>query len=126
MAIRENHDASRPATTFYEVVERFDGFALIKCRPLTGRTHQIRVHLLSVGLPIVADKLYSGRNQLQMRDVVAESASGDAALISRQALHAHRLRIRHPRIHEWMEIAAPLPADMERTLEALRLHRPAK
>ncbi len=52
--------------TFYQVEERFRGYALVRCQPKTGRTHQIRIHLTHIGHPIVADKLYSGRDRLTL------------------------------------------------------------
>lgn len=124
MAIREQEDIGRPANTFYEVLERFDGYTLVRCRPLTGRTHQIRVHLASINAPIVADKMYSGRDQLRLAELSQGRHVGpDQVLIDRQALHAQRLRIRHPRCHEMMDATAPLPPDFERTLAALRQYR---
>jgi 23S rRNA pseudouridine1911/1915/1917 synthase len=123
MAIRQNDPDARDAVTFYEVVERFKKHSLIRCKPKTGRTHQIRVHLDSIGLPIVADKPYSGRSSMTMGEIVANSDEPDEPLISRQALHAHRLKIRHPRIHDWMEFEAPIPEDMSRALDLLRKHQ---
>ena len=124
MAVPKDPRVGRSARTFYEVEERFDGFTLVRCRPETGRTHQIRVHLLSIGAPVVADKAYSGRLALTGAEVRGERAGeDDAPLIERQALHAHRLRIRHPRCHEWMELEAPPPEDFARTLAALREFR---
>ncbi len=58
---REHYRGGKPAVTFYEVLERFDGYAHVRCLPETGRTHQIRVHLAHIGHPVVADKLYAGR-----------------------------------------------------------------
>lgn len=125
MAIRDDPAVSRPANTFYEVLERFAGFTYVRCRPLTGRTHQIRVHLAHIDAPIVADKPYAGRALLRLSDVATALAgeAEDEILIQRQALHAHRLRFRHPRTHAEMDITAPLPADMQRTLDALRRYR---
>ena len=68
MAIRPPEDGGKAAVTFYEVVERFRDFALVRCKPQTGRTHQIRIHLTHIGHPIVADKLYSGRDRLTLAD----------------------------------------------------------
>ena len=62
-------DGGKDAVTFYEVVERFRDFALVRCKPQTGRTHQIRIHLTHIGHPILADKLYSGRDRITLADV---------------------------------------------------------
>jgi 23S rRNA pseudouridine1911/1915/1917 synthase len=125
MAIRRPEDGGgRDSVTFYEVVERFAGFALVRCRPQTGRTHQIRVHLTHIGHPIVADKMYSGRTQLTIGDLAGPDAPDAATeLIARQALHAHRLRLAHPLSGETLDLAALLPDDMARTLDALRRYR---
>lgn len=125
MAIRLPEDGAKDAVTFYEVLERFDGFAFIRCKPKTGRTHQIRVHLAHIGHPIVADKAYSGRDHLTLGDLKgAASEHADQVLIDRQALHAHNLFIRHPLSGEELALNAPLPDDMAAVLAALRLHRP--
>jgi 23S rRNA pseudouridine1911/1915/1917 synthase len=126
MIVSADADA-KPALSYYEVLERFRGFALVKIQPRTGRTHQIRVHLLSAGCPVLADKLYGGRSQLKLSELVPDTPPGaDPVLISRQALHAFRLRFRHPRTEQWIEAEAPLPPDMRATLDALRTHRPAR
>lgn len=127
MAVREPVDGGREAVTFYEVVERFRGYALVRCKPRTGRTHQIRVHMNHIGTPIVADKPYSGRHRLTLADLEVLGATEDdpaGLLIERQALHAHTLRFTHPITELPLELVAPLPPDMARTLEALRAHRP--
>jgi 23S rRNA pseudouridine1911/1915/1917 synthase len=127
MAIRTQSDGGKDASTFYCVEERFRGFALVRCQPRTGRTHQIRVHLTHIGHPIVADKLYSGRDRLTHAGLVAggrlvEAASDEAEepLITRQALHAQRLRFRHPATRNELVLTAPLPEDFARALAALR------
>jgi 23S rRNA pseudouridine1911/1915/1917 synthase len=114
----------KPACTFYEVVERFNGFTYCKAFPKTGRTHQIRVHLAAVGCPILADEHYSGRKQFKLSDLT-ETAQ-DEILLPRQALHARRLRFLHPRENRWIEVEAPLPSEFTRTLEALRQYRPRR
>jgi 23S rRNA pseudouridine1911/1915/1917 synthase len=131
MAIRSPQDGGKHALTFYEVVERFRGYALVRCKPQTGRTHQIRVHLTHIGHPIVADKAYSGRDKLTLDDLLdahSPAARGgeldpSAVLIDRQALHAQTLRFTHPVTGALVHLTAPLPADMARTLEAFRNHR---
>jgi 23S rRNA pseudouridine1911/1915/1917 synthase len=125
MAIRLIEDGAREAVTFYEVVERFRNHALVRCQPKTGRTHQIRVHLTHVGHPIVADKLYSGRDKLTHGDLGSRPEIAQAVLIDRQALHAHTLRLEHPVTGQEMTFEAPLPDDLSRTLEALRGQRPS-
>jgi len=97
----------RPAVTSWQVIadSGHDGraFALLRCRPETGRTHQIRVHLAAIGLPIVGDPLYG---------------TGEA-LLPRQALHAARLAFAHPVTGQPIEIQSPLPADLRALLEEL-------
>lgn len=124
MIVSSDTDA-KPALSYYEVLEKFRGYTLVRVQPRTGRTHQIRVHMLHVGCPILADRLYGGRDQFCLADVVPDLPPGhDEVLIGRQALHAYRLRFRHPRLDRWIEAEAPLPADMRRTVEALRQYRP--
>lgn len=141
-AIRPGHPDSRAATTFYEVVERFVGFALVRAMPKTGRTHQIRIHLAHAGYPVLCDRLYGSRASLDeaelMRQGAGSKGQGTRAkpqadadtspasphpLLSRQALHAHRLTFTHPVSGESLSFEAPLPADMANTLDALRRWR---
>jgi len=86
----------KSATTRFRVIAALPGYALVKARPHTGRTHQIRVHLAHLGAPILGDEVY-GR------------ASGS---IGRQALHAFRLTVPHPADNEAMTFTAQVPADM--------------
>ena len=121
MAIRENHSTSKAASTFYEVVDRIGRFTLVRVKPKTGRTHQIRVHLAHVGTPILCDRLYAGHavatdSWLKGRG----SNDGSPEILTRQALHAKRLSLRHPQSGEWMTFEAPIPEDINRTIEVLR------
>ena len=122
MAIRAGHSSSRDAATFYEVLERFDGFAAVKVLPKTGRTHQIRVHLAHAGIPVLCDKLYSGRSQITRGEIRRDLADSEV-LLSRQALHAARIKLTHPETGQPIEFTAPLPADLQQVLCELRQHR---
>ncbi|MFN0051011.1 MAG: RluA family pseudouridine synthase [Planctomycetales bacterium] len=133
MMVCEPGGKSRLAVTVYEVLERFAEFTYVRLLPRTGRTHQLRVHLKHLGHPIIADRLYGGRTALARsfldpsqprhvggRQAPAEGQGGDDVLIARQALHAFQLAFRHPASGQPLEFEAPLPADMEKTLLALR------
>ena len=127
MAIRLPEDGGKEAVTFYQVVERFHGFALVRCYPKTGRTHQIRIHMAHIGHPIVADKMYAGRSRLTVGDVLGPAAEGaDRALIERQALHAHRLEFDHPGTGQRLTLEAAVPADLAGVIEALRASMAAR
>jgi 23S rRNA pseudouridine1911/1915/1917 synthase len=118
MAIRAGHTTSRQASTFYEVQERFAGYAALHVHPLTGRTHQIRVHLTHIGYPVLCDRVYGGRSQITLGDL--QHTDDATVLLARQALHASHLRLSHPRTGAVLELEAPLPDDIVRLLEALR------
>jgi len=116
----------KAAKTIYRVQRRFRGFALLDVELLTGRTHQIRVHLAHIGHPVVADALYGNRSALYRSDLLGQPpAEDEPPIIQRQALHAHRIAIGHPTTGRRMEFTAPPPADFEalvRALEELRPH----
>jgi 23S rRNA pseudouridine1911/1915/1917 synthase len=122
----EDDEDAKDACSYYEVIERFRGHSFCRVQPRTGRTHQIRVHLASVGCPVLADKVYSGRDKILLSDLAPGiSAEQDEVLLPRQALHAHRLRFRHPRKGTVVEVEAPLPPEFQKTLAALRRYRPS-
>src|SRR5215469_5907713 len=108
-AIRPGDPASRPAQSFYEVLQRFDVFSAVRVLPKTGRTHQIRVHLAAIGCPVLCDRAYGGRARLTRGDV--RRVADDELLLDRQALHARRLLLKHPDTGQPLELVAPLPAD---------------
>ena len=122
MAIRRDHPLARPAQSFYEIEQRFDGYGAVKILPKTGRTHQIRLHLASVGAPVLCDRLYGSRARLTLGEIRRDSKD-DTPLLERQALHARRLTIRHPTDGRELTFEAALPDDMQRTLDALRQFR---
>jgi 23S rRNA pseudouridine1911/1915/1917 synthase len=104
-----------PAVTRFRVLRRFAQHALCEAVPETGRQHQIRVHLASVGHPIVGDKLYGASERLFMRScdegLTAELLAAFDGL-PRHALHAHRLTFPHPTTREPMTIESALPRDL--------------
>ena len=93
----------KPAATDVELLENGEQGCLVRCTLQTGRTHQIRVHMASLGHPLVADELYGGK---------------PAAGLQRQALHAFRLAFEHPVTGEALEFRAPLPDDLRQALVA--------
>ena len=102
----------REAVTHYEVLERFGQFTYLRCRLETGRTHQIRVHLSSLGHPLLGDPVYGGNGSR------FEAAHRD--LVHGQCLHAGELRLTHPRTGQAMVFTAPLPPDFAKILALLR------
>lgn len=107
MALVSEGRGGRPALTEYRVLEKFATHSLLECRPLTGRTHQIRLHLAHVlKCPIVGDTVYGRRKP--------------TLPIDRHFLHAARLTFTLPRTRKRQTFVAPLPADLERMLESLR------
>jgi 23S rRNA pseudouridine1911/1915/1917 synthase len=110
------HDG-RPAVTHARIEKRYNGYTLLRCKLETGRTHQIRVHLAHMRLPIVGDPLYGGRLRLPAgaSPELIEQLRG----FRRQALHAIRLAFAHPLSGERIETHAPMPADFSELLQAL-------
>jgi 23S rRNA pseudouridine1911/1915/1917 synthase len=107
----------REARTSYAVVEAFDGAALLRVRIHTGRTHQIRVHLSSIGHPVAGDPAYGGTHPPRSRSAAAREA---LATLTRPALHAARLVFTHPGSGERVAFESPLPPDLSAVLQSLR------
>ena len=103
---------ARDAVTHYRVLERFAGMCHVECKLETGRTHQIRVHMASLGHPLLGDPVYGGANH--------RFCETHPALMHGQCLHAAELSLVHPKSGEEMHFTCPLPEDMERILELLR------
>jgi 23S rRNA pseudouridine1911/1915/1917 synthase len=106
--------AGREAQTYYEVIERYQSFAYVRCRPKSGRTHQIRVHLSSECMPLLGDKVY--RTRLSRATPLPQGCPP----VERQFLHAYALQFFHPCSQEQLEFNVPLPDDMRAVRDYLR------
>ncbi len=138
MAVREG---GRKAVTHWQVLERYRGAAglrrrskpvapaksgkseppvasLLACRLETGRTHQIRVHLASIGHPLLGDEVYGAGFRTKIA-LLPPNAQQALAALGRQALHAHILRLKHPSSGEILRFQSELPADLARLRDAL-------
>ena len=114
------------ALTHFRVLERFHGFSWLELEPQTGRTHQLRVHCAALGHALAVDAFYGARTRLTLADLgVADG--GDTRLIDRLTLHHARIGWQDPETSQPVSVESPLPADLHRTLEALRQYasRPA-
>lgn len=123
--MRVDRKNGKKSKTRFDVLENFDrfGYVLLKCEPLTGRTHQIRVHAADAGLKIVGDTLYGGKplwlSRLK-RDYHLKPGRDERPLISRVALHAERLQLEHPMGGQSLAISAPWPHDLIVGIKYLR------
>jgi len=107
--------SGKPAVTHYEVLEDHEIISLLRLRIETGRTHQIRVHLKSIGYPVVGDPTYNGRSK-RLKTLSVRDRNWGARILEtmkRQALHAYRIGFNHPWTGKWMQLQAPLPEDFE-------------
>ena len=107
----------RRATTHFRLLERWRGADLLRAELETGRTHQIRVHLLHIGHPVVGDATYAVGREKGVAATERAWANGLAKRVPRQFLHAAELRFAHPRTGEEMRFEAPLPEDLEAAAE---------
>lgn len=101
-----NHKNGKDAVTHYRVLQRFSSYTYIECRLETGRTHQIRVHMSSIGHPLLGDNIYGPRKC-------------PVASLEGQTLHAMILGFSHPKTGEYVETCAPIPAYFEKLLHSL-------
>jgi 23S rRNA pseudouridine1911/1915/1917 synthase len=105
----------KPAVTHFRVMHAGRGWSRIECRLETGRTHQIRVHLQSIGHPLIGDPVYGSKR-------LSRDLPEAARTFPRQALHAAQLELTHPHTSERMRFTAPLPADLQDLQRALEEH----
>jgi 23S rRNA pseudouridine1911/1915/1917 synthase len=97
---------AREAATRYRVARRFSRFTLLEAEPLTGRTHQLRVHFSALGHPIVGDTLYGAPGRLHL-------GAGECETLKRNFLHASALAFQHPRSHQTMRVQSALPPELK-------------
>lgn len=120
--VRASTERGQPSLTEYERLSRVAaptvGLALLRCRLITGRMHQIRVHLAAHGWPLVGDPVYGAPRWTDVRDEPLKAALQG---FPRQALHAWQLAFPHPRTGAPIRLEAPLPADMAGLISACRL-----
>jgi RluA family pseudouridine synthase len=128
----------KPAATQLRLLERFGRFSLVEATPLSGRTHQIRVHLAAAGFPIVADALYGDGEGISLADLkpaykggrrersffTADALPDERPLLGRLGLHAWALSLEHPVTRQPVHFKAPYPKDFRLTLERLRKFSP--
>lgn len=121
--IRVDPKNGKKASTKFSALERFSGWTLLRCEPLTGRTHQIRAHLQNLGLPIVGDELYGGKplwlSRLK-RDYRLKPGREERPLMARVALHAEELHLPHPVTGETVTIKSDWPKDLKVAVKYLR------
>lgn len=117
-------DQGKSAETRWRVVERLGLASLLRCWLLTGRQHQIRVHMQLIGLPLLVDPLYTGKDAFYLSEAKADYHASrrheERPLIARLTLHAEAITFRHPRDGREMHIEAPLPKDLRAVLTQLR------
>lgn len=122
MDVFPDGDNGKHAVTHWKVIERFGYVTLIECKLETGRTHQIRIHMKSIGHPLFNDASYGGNRIVKGTSFTKYKQFIDNCfdLCPRQALHAKTLGIKHPTTGQWMEFTSELPDDMQALLEKWR------
>ena len=113
----------KKSKTEFEVLEQFSDWTLLRCSPLTDRTHQVRIHLKHAGFPVVADELYGGKKlwlSRLKRDFRLKPGREERPLIARAALHAEELSLPHPVTNEIVTIKSEWPKDFKVSVKYLR------
>jgi 23S rRNA pseudouridine1911/1915/1917 synthase len=126
IALEEGSAEGKTCETHFEVLRRYRGMTLLRAIPKTGRTHQIRVHLQSVGHPLAYDPLYGRVSPLRFREFdirSGETEQGDTVVLNRLPLHAWKLKFTHPQSGEEVSFEAPLPRDLKDLFKLLKKYR---
>jgi 23S rRNA-/tRNA-specific pseudouridylate synthase len=119
----------KPSQTRIRIEQRFRGYTLLRCEPLTGRTHQIRVHLREIGFPLAVDRVYGRRDALRLSEIKRgyrrKPGQVEPALIDRLTLHALQIEFPDPAdASRRIRVESPVPRDIERALKQLAKVRP--
>jgi 23S rRNA-/tRNA-specific pseudouridylate synthase len=118
-----DHRKGKSSITKFKVLERFGGDCLLEASPLSGRRHQIRVHLAVQGLPIIGDDLYGNDDQVPKSNLdnsLQGFTQSERLLLHRTGLHAKSIQLSHPVSNQLSLFEAPYPEDFSRALESLR------
>lgn len=118
------HDKGKPSQTKIRIVEQFSNHTLIEAKLITGRTHQIRVHMEYLGYPLMIDKLYGTKKEFYLSEIKRKyhrkEDRTERPLITRQTLHAHSMSLTHPVTGSKMNFEAELPKDLRALRYQLR------
>jgi 23S rRNA pseudouridine1911/1915/1917 synthase len=116
----------KSSITKYKVLEVFQNYTLVACEILTGRMHQIRIHLQSIGYPLAIDAMYGRKGEFFLSDVkhrkfkLAKDVDAELPIMSRSTLHAHQLTVQHPTTLENVTFTVPLPKDFDAVVTQIR------
>lgn len=126
--VTDDSEKGKHAVTHYKVLERFGYVTLVECRLETGRTHQIRVHMSSLGHPLFNDERYGG-SEIRKGTIYAkyrQFIQNCFDICPRQALHARTLGFIHPTTRKWVQFESSIPEDMTKLLEKWRNYAPGQ
>jgi 23S rRNA pseudouridine1911/1915/1917 synthase len=122
MATYEDELEGKHSVTHYKVLERFGYVTLVECKLETGRTHQIRVHMASIGHPVFMDDRYGGNTIVKgtIFSKYKQFIENCFSICPRQALHAKELGVEHPESKKWLQWDSEIPADMQALIDKWR------
>jgi 23S rRNA pseudouridine1911/1915/1917 synthase len=126
VVLEEGSGSGKESETRFAVIRRYRGYTLLRAEPRTGRTHQIRVHLTSLGHPLAYDPLYGRRTPIRFQEFdsrTAETEAGEKVVLNRLPLHAWKISLSHPLSGRELAFEAPLPRDLKDFFKILKKFR---